>query len=85
MTNHRHVRLHADRDREHLPAIGGSYAIPHGATAAEEKEARDRYLARNKQVERMLEEKGFVVTDQAHGSAILNRYLQTHPVPESQR
>ena len=33
----------------------------------------------------MLEEKGFVMTDQAYGSAILNRYLQTQPETESQR
>ena len=83
MTGESHVRLHADGEREYLPAMGGSYAIPQGATAAEEKEARDRYLARNKEVERMLEEKGFVMTDQAHGSALLNRYLQTHPDTES--
>ena len=78
-------RAAADGKVEHLPAMGGSYAIPQGATAAEEKEVRDRYLARNKEVERMLEEKGFVMTDQAHGSAILNRYLQTQPETESQR
>ena len=85
MTDDFHVRLYADGKVEHLPAMGGSYAIPQGATAAEEKEVRDRYLARNKEVERMLEEKGFVMTDQAHGSAILNRYLQTQPETESQR
>ena len=85
MTDDTHVRLYADGREEHLPAIGGSHAIPQGATAAEKKEVRDRYFARNIEVERMLEEKGFVMTKQALGSAILNRYLQTHPDTESQR
>lgn len=33
----------------------------------------------------MLVEKGFVMTDQAHPSARLNRYLQTHPDAEGLR
>lgn len=33
----------------------------------------------------MLVEKGFVMTDQAHPSARLNRYLQIHPDAEGLR
>ena len=78
MTNDRHVRMYTDGEQEALPAISGCYRIPQGATVAEKKEARDKHVARNQAVERMLEEKGFVMTDQAHPSARLNRYLQTH-------
>ena len=38
-----------------------------------------KHFERNQAVEKMLEEKGFVMTDKAHGSAIVNRHLQTHP------
>ena len=78
MTSDRHVRLYADGEEENLPAIAGGYVTPQDATVAEQEEARDRYFAHNQEVEKLLEEKGFVMTDQAHGSAVLNRYLQTH-------
>ena len=39
---------------------------------------RAKYFEDNQAVEKLLEEKGFVMTDQAHGSARINRYLQTH-------
>lgn len=78
MTNDRHVRMYADGEQEALPAISGCYRIPQGATVAEKKEARDKRIARNQAVEKLLEEKGFVMTDKAHPIARLNRYLQTH-------
>ena len=79
MTNDRHVRLYADGKEEHLPAMAWSYATPKGATDAEQEEARDENFVHNQAVEKLLEEKGFVMTDQAHPSARLNRYLQTQP------
>ena len=54
--------------------------IPQGATEGEQEAARAKYFADNQAVEKLLEEKGFVMTDQAHGSAQVNRYLQTHPI-----
>ena len=82
MTNDRHVRLYADGDEEDLPAMQEGYVIPQGATVAEQEAARDKYFSSNQAVEKLLEEKGFVMTDQAHGSARINRYLQTHPDAE---
>ena len=85
MTDDRHVRMYADGKEESLPAMAESWVSPQGATPAEEKEARDKYLAHNQTVEKLLEEKGFIMTDQAHPSAQLNRYLQTHPDAEGLR
>ena len=82
MTNDRHVRLYADGEEEGLPAMAEGYVIRQGATETERKEARRKYFAHNRAVERLLVEKGFVMTDQAHPSARLNRYLQTHPDAE---
>lgn len=80
MTSDRHVRLYANGKEESLPAIGGlGYGYSQDATEAEKEAARDKYFARNQAVEKLLEEKGFVMTDQAHASARVNRYLQTHP------
>ena len=78
MTDDRHVRLYADGDEAALPAIQGMFAVPMGATEAEQAEARAKHFERNQAVEKLLEEKGFVMTDKAHGSAIVNRHLQTH-------
>ena len=55
------------------------YVIPQGATKTEREEARRKYFAHNQAVKKLLDEKGFVMTDQAHPSAQINRYLQTHP------
>ena len=85
MTNDRHIRMYADGKEESLPAAGGGYTYPKDATEAERQEALDNYIARNRAVEKLLEEKGFVMTDQAHPSAQLNRYLQTHPDAEGLR
>ena len=85
MTNDRHVRLYADGEEEDLPAMAEGYVIPQGATVAEREEVRDKYFAYNQAVEKLLEEKGFVMTDQTHGIARINRYLQTHPDTEGLR
>ena len=79
MTDDRHVRLYADGKEESLPVIAPYYSYSEDATAVEKKVAQDKYCAHNQAVEKLLEDKGFVMTDQAHVSARVNRYLQTHP------
>ena len=85
MSDDRHVRLYADGEEEALPAMAAGYVIPKGATAAEREAAWAEHYARNRAVETLLEEKGFVMTDQAHVSAAINRHLQTHPDAERLR
>ena len=79
MTNDRHVRLYADGEEEGLPAIAESYVILPGATEAEREALQAKCFEENQAVGKLLEEKGFVMTDQTHTSAAVNRYLQTHP------
>ena len=74
-----HCRMYADGEEESLPAIGCMYAIPKNATEEDVKEARAQHFSRNQEIEKLLEEKGFVMTDQAHSRAILERYMSTHP------
>lgn len=85
MTNDRHVRLYADGEAESLPAIAEGYAIPQGATEEERRLARAKHFAYNQAVDKLLEEKGFVMTDQTHASARITRYLQTHSDAEGPR
>lgn len=82
MTDDRHVRLHAGGEEENLPVIVSCYVTPQDATEPELEALRAEYFSRNQAVEKLLEEKGFVMTDEAHGSAQLNRFLQTHPDAE---
>ena len=79
MTNDRHVRWYADGETENLPAMAQGYSYPKDATEAEIEAAQERLFAHNRAVEKLLEEKGFVMTDEAHPSAQVNRYLQTRP------
>lgn len=69
MTSDSHVRMYTDGEQESLPTISGFCVLPQGATTAEKEEARDKHLAHNQVVETLLENKGFVVTDQAYSSA----------------
>ena len=85
MTSDRHVRLHADGDEEELLAMRDGYVTSPGATVAEQEAGRDEYFAHNQAVEKLLEEKGFVMTDQTHVSARINRILQTDPDAEDLR
>ena len=85
MTSDRHIRMYADGEEESLPAMAEFCVIPQGATVAEEKEVQEKHLAFNQAVEKLLEEKGFVMSDQAHPSARINRHLQTHPDAEDRR
>ena len=82
MTDDRHGRLYADGEKEDLPAMAGSYATSPDATKAEQEAVRAKFFADNQAVEKLLEEKGFVMTDQAHGSAQINRFFQTRPDAE---
>jgi hypothetical protein len=82
MTNDRHIRLYADGEEEDLPAMAQGYGVPQGATEAQREAARAKYFADNQAVEKLLQEKGFVMSGQAHTSAQVNRCLQTHPEAE---
>ena len=84
MTNDSHVRWYADGEEEDLPAMGWAYVTPEGATAEEAEAARARFFADNQAVERLLEEKAFVMTDKAHPSAQVSRYYLTHPDAEDE-
>ena len=77
MTDDRRVRMYVDGEQESLSAKADCYVILQDATVAEEREARDKCHAYDQAVEKLLEAKGFVMTDHAHASASLNRYLQT--------
>lgn len=78
MTNDSHIRLYADREEKDLPAIAESYGIAQDATEAEREPLRAKFLADNQAVEKLLEEKGFVMTDQSHPSAQVSRYFKTN-------
>ena len=64
--------------------MGWAYVTPEGATAEEAEAARARFFAENQAVERLLEEKAFVMTDQAHPSAQVSRYYLTRPDAEDE-
>ena len=81
----RHIRWYADGEAEHLPAVVESGGYREDATEAEKEAARARFLADNQAVEKLLEEKGFVMTDQAHPSAQVSRYFQTRPDADDDR
>ena len=66
------------RDGESASDAQG-YSYPKDATEPETEAAQGRFFAHNQAVEKLLEEKGFVMTDEAHPSAQVNRYLQTRP------
>ena len=79
MTNDSHVRWFADGETEDLPVIAWSHGIPEGATKAEMDALRGRFFKDNQAVEKLLEQKGFVMADKAHPSAQVDRYFRTHP------
>ena len=79
MTNDSHVRCFANGEEERLPAIGWSYGIPSDATEAVKEALQAKFFADNQAVEKLLEEKGFVMTDKAHPSAQVDRYFRTCP------
>ena len=76
MTNDRHVRLYPNGDEEYLPAH-------YWLTSKKDDPTGEKARAHRQTVEQLLEEKGFVMTDQAHPSARLNHYLQSKNSDES--
>ena len=79
------VRLNAAGAEEDLPAMSDGHVTSPGATVAEREAARGKCLVHNQAVARLLEQRGFVMTGQAHVSAPINRYLQTDRRAESRR
>ncbi len=75
MTNDRHVRLHADGRVEGLEAINEMYVVPDDPDEAAQVKAD--FHARNRDVRRMLDEKGFTLDGVVHPSVSLNHYLLT--------
>ena len=76
MTSDSHIRLYGNGEAESLPAIQDMHVVPQGGPE-KEAEAKAKFIAHNRAVQQLLDDKGFVMTDQAHGSAKLNRYLLT--------
>jgi len=59
MTNDRHVRLYESGHTEDLPAYHDMIVYPAGATADQERAAREAYERHNRDVARELKRKGF--------------------------
>ncbi len=77
MTSDRHVRLYPDGRRESLETLSEFFSYPKDATPEEIVYKKAEFNAYNQAVSKMLNEKGFRLTKDAHGSAIVNRYLLT--------
>ena len=75
MTNDRHIRLYADGREERLETMREGYVVPEDPEEAARAKA-DAY-AHNKAVRRMLDEKGFTLDDDVHGSVLVNHWLLT--------
>ena len=79
MTNDRHLRLCNDGNVIDLPTMLGYICYPAEASKKEKEAAKAKYYEYNQNVQRLLDKKGFVMTKEAHGSARINRWLQTCP------
>ncbi len=75
MTNDQHVRLYVDDRLEILEAMIGGYVLPKDPDAA--SKARAEFLAYNRSVRRMLDEKGFTLEGSVHPSVVINHYQLT--------
>ena len=84
MTNDRHNQLYPDRASKGLPAMLEWFSYSEGATQEEIDQAEAKYYAYNQSVAKMLDEKGFYMSDDAHASARVQRYLRTTPQEERQ-
>ena len=73
MTNDRHVRIYADGVREGLPTIQDFQLC--SQDPEEDARLEREYFARNQEVARMLEEKGFGLTGNEPGGVQINRHL----------
>ncbi len=85
MTNDTHVRIHADGSTENLEALNEFYVVPKGASPEEAAKGKENFYTRNRAVTKMLDEKGFSIRGDEHGSASLRRYLLTTPEEERNR
>ncbi len=79
MTNDRHLRLYSDGSREHLPSMRDWILYSADASKKEKEAAKAEFYKYNQNVQKLLDEKGFVMTKDAHGSTQLNRWLLTCP------
>ncbi len=75
MTNDGHVRLYADGRRKGLKAIEELYVVPEDPAEAAQSQAE--FHARNREVRRMLDEKGFTLEGVVHPSVAIRHYFLT--------
>ena len=68
-------RLYNDGRIAHLEAISGYYVAPKDPKEAQQ--AKAHFLARNRAVRRMLDDKGFTLDGGEHLSVAVNHYLVT--------
>lgn len=83
MTNDRHVRLRDSAPAESLPAIEDFRIVSPDPEEDARREAE--YFARNQEVARLLEEKGFRMSPGVPGAVQINRVLRTSRVPKAPR
>lgn len=74
MTNDRHVRLYASGEREALPAVRDLRL--RSDDSEEDARLKAEYLDHNREVHRILEEKGFGYTGAEPASVPINRLLR---------
>lgn len=77
MTGDEHTRIYADGTKKELPYIGSSRIC--SSDPVEDARLEAEYYARNREVARMLEEKGFGMTGNEPGGVAINRHLHLNP------
>ena len=75
MTNDGHVRLYADGRRQGLAAVVDMRVVPEDPEEAAQAQAD--FYARNREIRRMLDEKGFTLEGGAHPSVAIRHYFLT--------
>ena len=80
MTDDTHMRIYADGTTEELPSIASFRIV--SQDPIEDARLEAEYFARNQEVARMLEEKGFGMTGGEPGGVAINRYLHLNPADE---
>lgn len=75
MTNDRHIRIYADGTTEHLPAVCSMCFYPPNCTPEEEQRILREHAAKNRQIAKDLDEKGFGLTGNEPGGVVMNRFL----------
>ena len=79
MTNDRHERLFLDGDRMGPLAMLEGYACGQDASEEERAEAKAQCYTHNQDVAKLMEEKGFHMTEDAHFSARVRYHYHTRP------